>query len=135
MASGGTQLAFSVQAAAATAAAPLAAIAAHSLRAVVRPAHITYPTGSKSFSVLQAFPAAFSAEEADPFLMCDAFGPVASRGVETDVDKCACPSRRAPLARAPAHARRVQTPASALTPYAPLPQSLSAGTRTAARIF
>ena len=36
--------------------------------------------GDPNFSVLQAFPAAISAEEADPFLMCDHFGPVRSDG-------------------------------------------------------
>ena len=35
---------------------------------------------------MQAFPGAFRAEEADPFLMCDKFGPKASDGVETDPD-------------------------------------------------
>ena len=29
---------------------------------------------------MQAFPAAISAEEADPFLMCDHFGPTVSEG-------------------------------------------------------
>eukprot|EP00605_Chrysophyceae_sp_TOSAG23-4_P000476 GSChrysophyteH1.ASY1.ANO1.535.1 assembled CDS len=53
----------------------------------VRSAEITYPTGSKSFAVLQGFPAAFSAEEADPFLMCDEFGPTVSPGVVTDHDE------------------------------------------------
>jgi hypothetical protein len=33
----------------------------------------TYPTGSKSFAVQQGFPQPISAEEADPFLMCDHF--------------------------------------------------------------
>jgi len=46
----------------------------------VRASEITYPTGSKSFAVLQAFPAAFSPEESDPFLMCDEFGPTVSSG-------------------------------------------------------
>lgn len=36
--------------------------------------------GDPNFSVLQAFPAAISAEDADPFLMCDHFGPVRSDG-------------------------------------------------------
>ncbi len=35
---------------------------------------------------MQAFPAAISAEEADPFLMCDHLGPVVSTGRETDPD-------------------------------------------------
>lgn len=47
----------------------------------VRAAQITHPTGDPSFSVLQAFPAAFSAEEASPFLMCDHFGPTPSTGL------------------------------------------------------
>lgn len=53
----------------------------------VRQAKITYPTGNKSFAVLQAFPAGFTAEEADPFLMCDEFGPSKSTGVITDPDQ------------------------------------------------
>lgn len=40
-----------------------------------RVAQVTYPTGKKSFAVFQAFPAGLTAEEADPFLMCDHFGP------------------------------------------------------------
>lgn len=52
----------------------------------VRIAKKTYPTGDKNFSVMQAFPAGFTAEEADPFLMCDFFGPSISTGVETNPD-------------------------------------------------
>lgn len=37
--------------------------------------------------VLQAFPAAVTAEEADPFLMCDFFGPSKSDGVAADPDE------------------------------------------------
>jgi hypothetical protein len=37
----------------------------------VRESKVTHPTGDPKFSVMQAFPAGFSAEEADPFLMCD----------------------------------------------------------------
>ena len=37
------------------------------------PAATTYPTGDKSFAVKQGFPDPISAEEADPFLMCDHF--------------------------------------------------------------
>ena len=48
----------------------------------VRAAKKTYPTGNPLFSVMQAFPAAVSAEEADPFLMCDHFGPTAFPGTE-----------------------------------------------------
>ena len=35
----------------------------------VRASKLVYPTGDKSFSVKQSFPAGFTAEEADPFLM------------------------------------------------------------------
>ena len=37
------------------------------------PAATTFPTGDKSFAVKQGFPDPISAEEADPFLMCDHF--------------------------------------------------------------
>jgi hypothetical protein len=37
----------------------------------LRKAKVSYPTGNPNFSVLQAFPAAFTADETDPFLMCD----------------------------------------------------------------
>eukprot|EP01006_Ploeotia_vitrea_P029715 TRINITY_DN6219_c0_g1_i1.p1 TRINITY_DN6219_c0_g1~~TRINITY_DN6219_c0_g1_i1.p1 ORF type:complete len:339 (+),score=-15.41 TRINITY_DN6219_c0_g1_i1:67-1083(+) len=40
----------------------------------------TYPTGNKNFAVIQSFPAAITAEESDPFLMCDHFGPTVSTG-------------------------------------------------------
>lgn len=50
-------------------------------------AQVTFPTGDKSFSVMQSFPAVVSAEDADPFLMCDHFGPTLSTGKETDPDK------------------------------------------------
>lgn len=53
----------------------------------VRAAKVTYPSGDPSFSVLQAFPSAFSAEEADPFLMCDDFGPIRSEGKVEDADE------------------------------------------------
>ena len=52
----------------------------------VRQARVAFPTGDKNFKVLQAFPAAFTAEEADPFLMCDEFGPTASPGKESNPD-------------------------------------------------
>lgn len=52
----------------------------------VAKAQVTFPTGNKDFSVLQAFPAAISAEEADPFLMADYFGPTASKGVAKHPD-------------------------------------------------
>jgi redox-sensitive bicupin YhaK (pirin superfamily) len=41
----------------------------------VRAARKSHPTGDPKFAVMQAFPAAISAEDADPFLMCDHFGP------------------------------------------------------------
>lgn len=47
----------------------------------------THPTGDPNFAVQQAFPAAVSAEEADPFLMCDRFGPVVSEGKATSDDE------------------------------------------------
>lgn len=53
----------------------------------VRKAQVAHPTGDPKFSVMQPFPASFSAEESDPFLMCDSFGPTLSTGVETDPDK------------------------------------------------
>ena len=37
------------------------------------PAVTTFPTGDKSFAVQQGFPQPISAEDADPFLMCDHF--------------------------------------------------------------
>jgi redox-sensitive bicupin YhaK (pirin superfamily) len=46
----------------------------------VRRAQVAHPTGDPDFAVLQAFPAAFPAAEADPFLMCDLFGPEPSTG-------------------------------------------------------
>ena len=46
----------------------------------VRSSKVSYPTGDPNFSVMQAFPAAVTAEEADPFLMCDEFGPVVNDG-------------------------------------------------------
>jgi hypothetical protein len=53
----------------------------------VRAASISYPTGNKNFSVMQAFPAAVDSEESDPFLMMDHFGPTPSSGAESDPDK------------------------------------------------
>mmetsp|Transcript_20579 Transcript_20579/g.29520 ORF Transcript_20579/g.29520 Transcript_20579/m.29520 type:complete len:310 (+) Transcript_20579:85-1014(+) len=52
----------------------------------VRKAEVAHPTGDPKFSVMQPFPSAFSAKEADPFLMCDYFGPTTSTGKETDPD-------------------------------------------------
>ena len=53
----------------------------------VRQAKVTHPTGDPNFSVLQAFPAGFTAAEADPFLMCDEFGPAVSTGMVDDPDE------------------------------------------------
>ena len=53
----------------------------------IRASKKTFPTGDNKFSVMQAFPAGFSAEEADPFLMCDYFGPVKSHGVAKHPDE------------------------------------------------
>jgi len=50
-------------------------------------AEVTHPTGDPNFAVMQAFPAAVPAEVADPFLMCDEFGPSVSKGPITDPDK------------------------------------------------
>ncbi|KAL3896494.1 MAG: hypothetical protein SGCHY_004040 [Lobulomycetales sp.] len=53
----------------------------------VAKARVTYPTGDKSFAVMQAFPAGIPAVEADPFLMCDHFGPSEqTTPAETDPD-------------------------------------------------
>ena len=46
-----------------------------------------YPTGDKNFAVMQSFPSAISAEEADPFLMCDRFGPKLSKGLASHEDE------------------------------------------------
>lgn len=53
----------------------------------VRKAQVAHPTGDPNFSVMQGFPKPFSAEESDPFLMCDVFGPTPSKGIETNPDK------------------------------------------------
>lgn len=49
-------------------------------------AQTAHPTGDPKFAVQQPFPAAISAEQADPFLMCDEFGPTVSTGREEDPD-------------------------------------------------
>ena len=49
-------------------------------------AQVTHPTGDPSFKVLQAFPAAISASQADPFLMLDHFGPTVSKGLAPHED-------------------------------------------------
>ena len=46
----------------------------------VKPAQTAYPTGNPDFAVKQCFPSVVSERDADPFLMCDEFGPVVSRG-------------------------------------------------------
>lgn len=53
----------------------------------VRMAKTTYPTGNPNFSVKQAFPSGFDEVEADPFLMCDRFGPVKSNGPSNNPDQ------------------------------------------------
>jgi len=53
----------------------------------VKAAQVTHPTGDPKFSVMQPFPAAISERDADPFLMCDEFGPTESSGKETDPDR------------------------------------------------
>jgi redox-sensitive bicupin YhaK (pirin superfamily) len=50
-------------------------------------ARIAYPTGNPNFAVQQAFPASFRAEQTDPFLMCDFFGPTKSEGKEKNPDQ------------------------------------------------
>jgi hypothetical protein len=52
----------------------------------VKKAQKAFPTGNPSFCVMQPFPAAFTAEESDPFLMCDRFGPVQSTQTVSDPD-------------------------------------------------
>jgi quercetin 2,3-dioxygenase len=47
---------------------------------------VTHPTGDPKFSVLQAFPAGINEVDADPFLMCDHFGPTVSPGPNPDPD-------------------------------------------------
>jgi quercetin 2,3-dioxygenase len=51
----------------------------------------TFPTGNPDFAVMQAFPAGISAINADPFLMCDFFGPTPSNGKMSDPDKFEVP--------------------------------------------
>ena len=56
-------------------------------RAFRRASPTPLPAGNKAFAVLQAFPAAITAEEADPFLMCDHFGPTPSTGLAKHADE------------------------------------------------
>lgn len=81
----------------------------------VRPGKVTHPTGDPKFSVMQAFPAGFSAEEADPFLMCDEFGPMASPGPETDPDEFPVDWHPHRCASLPPAVRRAPLAADALT--------------------
>ena len=54
----------------------------------VRNANRATPTGDPSFVVQQSMPGPVSEEEADPFLMCDEFGPTVSQGAHgTDSDQ------------------------------------------------
>ena len=53
----------------------------------VRKTKKALPTGDPKFSVNQAFPAAFDEFESDPFLMCDHWGPVRSKGKAKDPDE------------------------------------------------
>eukprot|EP01062_Namystynia_karyoxenos_P056092 TRINITY_DN47048_c0_g1_i1.p1 TRINITY_DN47048_c0_g1~~TRINITY_DN47048_c0_g1_i1.p1 ORF type:complete len:336 (+),score=82.37 TRINITY_DN47048_c0_g1_i1:88-1008(+) len=46
-----------------------------------------FPTGDPKFCVNQPFPGTIAAEDADPFLMCDHFGPTPSKGVVKDPDE------------------------------------------------
>lgn len=52
----------------------------------VRKSKKVHPTGDPNFTVSQCFPAGFTAEESDPFLMCDHFGPKPSTGRVSDPD-------------------------------------------------
>ena len=52
----------------------------------VKTGSTTHPTGDPKFSVIETFPSAISAEDADPFLLCHHFGPAVSPGVATDPD-------------------------------------------------
>ena len=66
---------------------PAAATASstHAMRVLaLRQSQKTFPTGDPSFAVMQAFPAGVTAEEANPFLMCDLFGELA-RAVEATI--------------------------------------------------
>jgi redox-sensitive bicupin YhaK (pirin superfamily) len=53
----------------------------------IRMAKVAHPTGDPNFSVMQPFPAAVSTDEADPFLMCDFFGPSPSEGLASHPDE------------------------------------------------
>lgn len=53
----------------------------------VAASEVAHPTGDPNFSVMQAFPAAVPAEEADPFLMCDELGPKVSTGRASHPDE------------------------------------------------
>lgn len=50
----------------------------------IRDAQTAHPTGDPSFAVKQCFPAVVPEQESDPFLMCDEFGPMKSKGAYGD---------------------------------------------------
>lgn len=50
----------------------------------VRSSNTVHPTGDPKFEVKQCMPAAVPEAESDPFLMCDEFGPVLSKGAYAD---------------------------------------------------
>jgi hypothetical protein len=52
----------------------------------VKKAQKAFPTGDPKLCVMQPFPAAFTAEESDPFLMCDRFGPITAKQNVSDPD-------------------------------------------------
>lgn len=52
----------------------------------IKRAAVAHPTGDKNFSVMQPFPSGITPEDADPFLMCDQFGPSLSKGKSIDPD-------------------------------------------------
>ena len=50
----------------------------------VRNSNTAHPTGDPSFAVQQCIPGVVPEAEADPFLMCDEFGPTPSKGAYPD---------------------------------------------------
>lgn len=50
----------------------------------VKSANVVHPTGDPSFAVKQCMPSCFAESESDPFLMCDEFGPMPSKGAYGD---------------------------------------------------
>ena len=63
-----------------------AAAPARSVMAIryVRNSNTAHPTGDPSFAVQQCIPGVVPEAEADPFLMCDEFGPTPSKGAYPD---------------------------------------------------